>query len=324
MSKKVGILWGGGLGDLLVIRPFLLALHADPSVESYLLTSATHLSELFEEFCSPTKIIQLPRQYSMLLPIIRKWRHVFDLSYLGPYPTFKTRMLGQLLASEKLWSRFHKNIQPYILDQVFADIRALGLSTEINDKNLTVFLPWQTKNKNNPFLEGPPFLVLHPGAKKKWETTLWPTEKWKALVVKLLKETDCSLCVLGVKDEEKHLKTLVDPLPENLKNRVKLCIAQPLQNISELILGSCGVICHNSGILHLSTFLQKKTVCITGSSGIYWQPHFPWVKNLTSGLCSFACNCYKCPVPFFRAKCINRIETDTVWNEVTNHFNIGK
>ena len=324
MSEKIGILWGGGLGDLLVIRPFLLALHADSSVESYLLTTAAHSTELFEEFCSPTRVIQLPHQYSRLLSIVRKWRHVFDLIYLGPYPTFKTRLLGYLLSPGKLWSRAHKNIEPYILDQIIADIAELGLSTELKDKKPAVFLPWPAINQNNPFPEGSSFLVIHPGAKKKWTTTLWPIERWKTLIVTVLKETDYSLCILGVKEEEASLDSIITSLPDSLKSRVKLCVAQPLQNVAELILGSGGVICHNSGILHLSTLLQKKTLCITGSSGIYWQPHYPWVKNLTSGLCTFACNCYKCPVPFSRAKCINSIETGAVWKEVINHFNIGK
>ena len=61
MNKKVGILWGGGLGDLLVIQPFLKALQTDPSIQSFLLTNATHMRETIEEFCSPTRVIQLPR-----------------------------------------------------------------------------------------------------------------------------------------------------------------------------------------------------------------------------------------------------------------------
>jgi ADP-heptose:LPS heptosyltransferase len=324
MSKKVGILWGGGLGDLLVIRPFLQALQADPSVQSYLLTNATHMTELFEEFCSSTSVIQLPRQYSQLLRIIKKWHYSFDLIYLGPYPTFKTRLLGHILSPKKLWSVHHKNCSPYILDQVFADITALGLSAQTDHRDLTTFLPWQTERQDNPFLGKPSFLVIHPGAKQKWVTTRWSVEKWKALILKLLSETNYSLCMVGVKNEEGQLNDLVTFLPEKQKPRINLCVGKPLQNIAGIILGSSGVICHNSGIVHLSTFLQKKTVCITGSSGVYWQPHYPWVKNISSGLCSFACNCYKCPIPFFKGKCINRIETDAVWNEIINHFNIGQ
>ena len=324
MSKKVGILWGGGLGDLLVVRPFLLALQADPSVQPYLLTNAAHMTELFEEFCSPTRVIQLPRQYSQLLSIIKKWRRSFDLIYLGPYPTFKTRLLGNILSSKKLWSVHHKNCPPYILDQVFADITALGLSTQIDHRNLTAFLPWQTEGLDNLFSGTPPFLVIHPGAKQKWATTRWPVKKWKVLILKLLNKTNYSLCMVGVKEEEGQLNELTALLPEKLKCRIKLCVGKSLKNIAGIILRSNGVICHNSGILHLSTFLQKKTVCITGSSGVYWQPHYPWVKNITSGLCSYACNYYKCPIPFFRSKCIKDIETDAVWDEVVNHFNIGQ
>jgi len=322
MSKKVGILWGGGLGDLLVVRPFLKALQADPAVQSYLLTSATHMTELYEEFCSPTRVVQLPRQYRNLLPIIKKWRRNFDLIYLGPCPTFKTRLLGHLLSPKKLWSVHHQNSSPYILDQVLADITALGLSAQTDHRNLAAFLPWQTENQDNPFPGKAPFLVVHPGAKQQWVTTRWPIEKWKALILKLLNKTNYSLCMVGKKDEEEMLNDLVAFFPEKLKLRIKLCVGKPLQNIAGIILGSSGVICHNSGILHLSTFLQKKTVCITGSSGVCWQPSYPWVKNITSGLCNYACNCYKCPVPFFRAKCIAGIRTDTVWNTVVNHFNI--
>ena len=321
MSKKIGILWGGGLGDLLVIRPFLQALQADSSVQSYLLTNATHMSELLEEFCSPTRIIQLPLHYSRLLSVIKKWYRYFDLIYLGPYPTFKTRLLGYILSPKKLWSVHHKNCPSYILDQVFADITALGLSAQTDYKNLTTFLPWKTDSQYNPFSGKPPFMVIHPGAKLKWVTTRWPVEKWKALILKLLNETRFSLCMVGVKNEEGQLNDLTSFLPEKLKPRIKLCVGKPLQNITGIILGSNGVICHNSGILHLSTFLHKKTVCITGSSGVYWQPQYPWVKNITSGQCSYFCNCYNCPVPFFRSKCIGGIETNDVWNTVVNHFN---
>lgn len=322
MNKKVGILWGGGLGDLLVIRPFLKALQADPLVQSYLLTNATHMSGLFEEFCSPTRVIQLSRHYSRLLPVIKKWRRSFDLIYMGPYPTFKTRLLGHILSPKKLWSVHHKNCSPYVLEQVFADITALGLSVNTDKKNLTALLPWQVESQTNPFPGKPPFLVIHPGAKQKWTTTQWPVEKWKALILKVLSETDYSLCMVGVKTEEGQLNALAAFLPEKLKSRINLCVGKPLQNIAGIICGSNGVICHNSGVLHLSTFLQKKTVCINGSSGVYWQPQYPWVKNITSGLCSYSCNCYKCPVPFFKSKCIGGIEVDAVWNTVVNHFSI--
>lgn len=311
--KKVGILWGGGLGDLLMIRPFLLALHADAGIESYLLTTAAHASELFNELCSPTRVILLPRGIFDVSSILKQWGRFFDLIYMGPHPTFKTRILGHLLAPQKLWGRYNKETQPYLLEQVLADTKALGLDIFERGRNFTSFLPWKPENNFKPFADIKPFLVLHPGAKERWRTTLWPLEHWKKLTKKLLDESDFYICIVGVASEAERLNRIVQTIPNPQQNRIKLCLSWPLRNTASLIASSAGVICHNSGILHLATFLHKKTLCITGSSAEFWRPPYPWVINIISGACSLACNSYICPIPFFRAKCINKTTVNQVW-----------
>ncbi len=57
--------------------------------------------------------------------------------------------------------------------------------------------------------------------------------------------------MVGVKNEEKHLNDLIAVLSEKQKPRINICVGKPLQNIAGIILGSSGVICHNSGIVHL-------------------------------------------------------------------------
>ncbi len=312
-SKKIGILWGGGLGDLLVIRPLLLALQADPSIESYLMTTAVHLTGLFNELCSPTEVVLLPRRPGKLRPYLKKWRGFFDVIYIGPHPTVKTRILGHLLAPGKLWSRKHNDRPAYMLEQVLADITDLGLPAETTHQDFATFLPWKAEKNLNPFNNDKPFLVLHPGAKQGWTTTLWPIEQWQALIAKLLQETEYSLCLVGVASEQDRYETITGSLPEQHAGRVKLCLSWPLQDTAALISSSAGVICHNSGIMHLSTFFQKKTICITGASAGYWQPPYPWVANVTSGACTLACNCYRCPVPFSRARCIHKLDMQMVW-----------
>ncbi len=316
--KRIGILWGGGLGDLLMIRPFLKAVHSSPETESYLMTAESHLSELFDELCPPAEVIQLSRNPGHLLPVIKKWRHFFDLIYLGPCPTLKTRILGHLLAPKKLWSCRHKNADPFLLEQIIADIGALGLSGNQRACRLTDYLPWPVESSKNPFADPGHFFVLHPGAKARWSTTLWPLERWAQLVLKILGETDYSLCLVGTSNEEERLSNIAGRLPAQLSERVLLCLGWPIKKIASLVSSSSGVICHNSGILHLSAFIEKQTVCITGSSARYWRPPYPWVFNVTSGKCRQACNRYKCPVPFFRAKCINGVEVQDVWEVIRN------
>lgn len=317
--KKIGILWGGGLGDLLMIRPLLAAAHADTRLATYFCTSASHATELYQEFCAPTTVVQFPRNVRELLPAIKKWRHFFDLLYLGPYPSLKTRMLAHLLQPEKIWSKRHVQAQPFLLEQILCDCAALGLRSQRAAKDFISFLPWQLDSAMTPFPEKQPFVVMHAGAKQRWKTTRWPAENWAVLTKKVLDETSFGICFVGVASEEPIIAQIMAGLTSDRQGRIRRFISLPVRDTAQLISESRGVICHNSGILHLSTFLGKKTVCITGSSARYWQPPYPWVKNITSTACTRACNRYTCAMPFYRAKCIKSIPVENVWQAIREH-----
>ena len=49
------------------------------------------------------------------------------------------------------------------------------------------------------------------------------------------------------------------------------------------------------------------------SSARFWRPPYAHVKNVTSGACELACNQYRCPVPFYRARCIRELGVDPVF-----------
>ncbi len=160
---------------------------------------------------------------------------------------------------------------------------------------------------------------MHAGAKQRWETTRWPAENWALLTNRILDETPCGVCFVGVASEEPIIAQISAGLPAAAQARIRQCISWPVRDTARLISASSGVICHNSGILHLATFLGKKTVCITGSSARYWQPPYPWVKNITSAACNRACNRYTCAIPFYRAKCIKSITVENVWQAIREH-----
>ena len=172
--RKVAVLWGGGLGDLVVVNPFLRALRSRSGIESYLITTAIHVTEIHREFCAPTRVVILSRQLHELWRFVRKWRRVFDLIYLGRYPTTKTRILAKRPAPKQLWSRRHRDIDRFILEQVLCDTQLMDLDDGSISRDLPACLPWRMKSCGNPFRGGENFLVLHPGAKQQWETTIWP------------------------------------------------------------------------------------------------------------------------------------------------------
>ena len=317
--KKIGILWGGGLGDLLMIRPLLAAVHSEAKIESYLLTTASHVAGLFREFCGPTAVVQLPRKAGSLPPVIKKWRRFFDLLYLGPYPNLKTRMLARLLQPEKIWSRLHRQASPFMLEQVLCDCAELGLQHQSQKTDFRSFLPWPVAPAAQPFADERPFLVLHAASKQRWETKCWPAEKWSRLTEQLLAATRLGVCFTGIGAEEGLIRSITAGLPAGSQERIGIFLNQSLQDTAALIDAGSGVICHNSGILQLSAMLGKKTLCLTGSSAPYWQPPYAWVKNITSGACGLACNRYTCPVPFYRAKCIRALSVEDVWVGLRRH-----
>lgn len=322
-SSRIGILWGGGLGDLLVLRVFLQGIAHCLEKQPVFMTTAFHLPKIFQEFCVGVDVVIISRTPRRLVPLITEWRKHFDLLYLGPHPTLKTFFLGRLLAPGRLWVRRHRERQPYLVEQLLGDLSAFGLHEPELDEVFANALPWKVHHEYHPFGNEIPFLALHAGAKQGWQTTRWPFENWRDLIRKILQNSSYSLCLLGIDSEGEMLSSLVEPLPQSLRNRVCLALSRPLKDVAAIIVSSYGVICHNSGLLHLATFLKQKTISITGSSAHCWRPCYPWVVNVTSGQCDLACNCYRCPVPFFHAKCIQGLSVERVWQAVTDHLQMN-
>ncbi len=317
--QKIGILWGGGLGDLLMLRPLLAGIHAAADCDSRLLTTATHAAGLFREFCGPTGVVPLSRSAAGLLEAVRTWRGFFDLLYLGPYPTLNTRALARLLNPAEILSVRHRQAHPFVLEQVLCDCEDMELQPPARQADFRALLPWPVAAGGaSAWPDSRPFLVLHAGSKQRWETTRWPAEKWAALAGRLLRATPFSLAFVGVASEEALLRRITDKLSP--QERVRLCLDRDMRATAELVAAARGVICHNSGILHLAAFLGARTLCLTGSSARYWRPPYPWVKNITSGRCDLACNRYACPVPFYHSRCIRELEVDEVWAAALEHI----
>jgi len=321
-SSRIGILWGGGLGDLLILRFFTQTISNAFDRPPILMTTAFHLPQLFRELCNGMEVVIISRDPKRLPAVVRSWHKRFDFLYLGPYPTLPTLILGRLLAPHVLWRKRHRNCNVFLGEQLLADVSALGFHGPKVDEIFPNILPWKVQNPCNPFHNEVPFLVLHPGAKLQWQTTRWPIGNWHSLILKILQETGYSICLIGVESELQMLTSLLEPLPRHLRDRFSMAISWPLKEIAALIASSSGVVCHNSGILHLSAILKQKTISITGSSAVYWRPPYPWVQNVTSGECSLACNRYRCPVPFFRAKCISGLGVEKVWQSIVCHFRL--
>ena len=316
-QHRFAIFWGGGLGDILVLRPLLMALAVRLREPPLFFTTAHHLEGLFESLGLEVQLHVLP---TAPLDALKVFRHLgrFDWIYLGPHPRLKTRLLAQVVGAERIWSVQHPDADVFIGEQVLADIRALDLATPS-----AAVSPYGGAWAAAPDTPAQNYLVFHPGAKPRWETTRWPSDHWRELIRRVLAESNMELRLVGTDTERELLDPLVADLPAPSRARVRIDTQLSLQELGGLLVASRGVVCHNSGVLHLSAMLRRPTVAVTGSSARSWRPPYLHVANVTSGACELACNQYRCPVPFYRARCIRLLDVETVMGAVRERLLAG-
>jgi hypothetical protein len=303
-GDRFAIFWGGGLGDILVARPLLMALARRLEHPPYFFTTASHLEGVFEALDLRVDLRRLPSSPHEAFRVFRELGVRFDWIYLGPQPRLKTRLLATVVGAERIWSVRHPGAPAFLGEQVLADIRMLELAGP-GEALLPYGGRWDTGARPG---KGD-YLVLHAGAKGRWETKQWPEVKWRALMGKLLETPGLRLVLVGTPSEADALGRLAEGMDAG---RAEVRTDLSLAGLAASIEGSRGVICHNSGVMHLAAMLGKPTLVLTGSSPHRWRPPYAHVLNLDSGRCGLACDQYRCPVPFYRARCIRELEVETV------------
>lgn len=317
-QHRFAVFWGGGLGDILVIRPLLMALAEKLDEPPYFFTTAHHLEGVFEALGLNVRLHVLPTSPREALRVFRRLGVRFDWIYLGPRPRLKTRLLAHVVGAQRIWNVRHADRPDFLGDQILADVRALGLAG-----SAPTLQPYGGEwGGPAPSGRNGEYLVLHAGAKGRWHTKQWPEAKWVQLMDRLCRDTELRLVLVGTPDEAAMLAGLRAALPADAQARVQLRADGTLPELAACLRGSRGVVCHNSGVMHLAAMLSKPTLVLTGSAPQFWRPAYPHVLNLDSGRCHLACDQYRCPVPLYRARCIRELEVDTVIAAARRHLSI--
>ena len=315
-EDRFAVFWGGGLGDLLAVRPLLMALTERLREPPHFFTTAHHLEGLFDALGLDVRLHVLPTKPREALAVFRRLGTRFDWIYLGPHPRLKTRLLARVVGARHIWSRRHSEVDGFIAEQLAADMRALGLATPVRPYGGGAGLV------HAEVVVPDDYLVFHAGAKARWETTRWPTQRWRELLKRTLAASALEVVLVGVEAERPMLEELREDLDDAQRRRARVETDWNLPQLVTAVERSRGVVCHNSGVLHLSAALGKPTLALTGSSARYWRPPYPHVVNLESGACGLACNQYRCPVPFYRARCIRELDVEAVVTTMRETFGI--
>ena len=107
-------------------------------------------------------------------------------------------------------------------------------------------------------VNGPMLIAVVPGAR--WETKVWPAERFTA-VIDALYERGCRCVLLGGADEV----TLCHALAQTCRSSpLDLSGRSSLPVLAAVIEAVDGVLCQDSGVMHIAAALAKPLVCITG------------------------------------------------------------
>ena len=305
LEGRGAILWGGGLGDALVMRPLLEVLaNAGQPAPTYF-TTASHLSELFRELALPVDVCYLPRNPLKAVFVLRA-AGAFDWVYTGPRFSWKVRLLQYVVRSRKRLYRPASDPADFVADNIAEDISFFSNHRTVPYGTLPLFPAGPEREGLLPEF---PYVVIHLGAKSDWETKQWPMEKWQKLLMTLT-DMGWNIQIVGMPSEREHLSSITAPLHTADSMVVRTDLS--LWELERLISSAAGVVCHNSGVMHIAVAHHRPTLVLTGSSAFYWRPAYDWVSNIDSGECSLACNRYRCPVPGYGAKCIRELDAGDV------------
>ncbi len=314
--ERVAIIWGGGLGDVLVIRPLLEAA-CQPGWPAPLYMTRVHEGlDPLSAMGLPIPLLRLPAAPIAALRAVRRAGH-FDRVYWGPHNTWRSRWLGRAVAADRS-GPFHRAREPrFLADAIARDVVQMGWAETPPPSygSLPLFPAPVDGIDREPSAE--PYLVAHPGCKIGWQTTAWPFTEWRILL-KTLAGVGWRIRLVGSPNEYEGLNALAQSL--SIPHRMSVHTEWPLWQLERVIARATGIICHNSGIMHLALAYRRRTIVLTGSSAPYWRASYEWVRNLSSGDCNLACNRYRCPVPGYHARCIRNLEVRSVLTACQEHW----
>lgn len=150
-------------------------------------------------------------------------------------------------------------------------------------------------------------------------TKEWPVERFVELGVKAVKSLDAAIMVLGGKADREKAGPMVQGLADSVGEERVLNFTGELSLLeSAASMQYCDVIVSNdSGLMHIATAVQKKTVAIFGST-VEEFGFFPQGENVVvtekKGLYCRPCSHLglpRCPEEHFR--CMNEISVETVY-----------
>lgn len=250
----------------------------------------------------------------------------------------KNRLRKILLVKSKfLFNIFYKNKNYHTFDNYIKPIIKFAKQTNNENEIIQKYKFTEIKNnlsenfdlnKNLSFVKNS--IIIAPGAKH--FTKRLPKEKYIELSIKLLENyKSLNIIFLGGKEEIEIGQSIIEKITNNTQNndlssRVFNFIGElTLLESMSLIGESKGILCNDSGIMHLASATQTSIIATFGSTTqeLGFTPlsknYIIIEKDVECRPCSHI-GLDKCPKGHFR--CMNEIEINELYNNIISKFKL--
>lgn len=312
MSVKVLVLRFSSIGDIVLTTPVVRCLKEQLGAEIHYLTK-TAFKSILAENPHIDQCITFDNSTDEVLDQLKKERYDFVVDLHNNIRTLKLkRELGvksakfpKLNIRKWLYVNTKWDVMPdiHVVERYFKAVEVLGVFPD--NKGLDYYLSASDNvdlKQVLPLQIHPGFLVFTLGAQ--YKTKCLPEEK----IRDLLGLIDRPVVLLGGKEDQALGERLAFKYPEKVLN---LAGQLTLNQSASLVQQSGGVICHDTGLMHIATAFQKDMAVIWGNTTpkIGMSPYLPESEVLHFEVNELSCRpCSKigfqaCPKGHFR--CMN-------------------
>jgi ADP-heptose:LPS heptosyltransferase len=161
------------------------------------------------------------------------------------------------------------------------------------------------------------FIVIHPGCGAWGIHKRWPLKKFENLISKIIQHHSINIILVGGNDEIDLCNTIIEKL--NTKNIISLAGQLSIRQLSALLSKAKLVIGNDSGIMHLASACNVKTITLFGPTIAAWCA--PFTNNIVVSK-NLACSpCYlQMPFGCGNPVCMESIEVNEVYAIVSNEL----
>jgi ADP-heptose:LPS heptosyltransferase len=319
MIKKILILRFSSIGDIVLTTPVVRCLKNQLGAEIHYLTKAP-FKTILSENPHIDKLITFEKSADEVLDILKNEKYDFVVDLHNNIRTLKLKgKLGvksaafpKLNMRKWLFVNTKWDVMPdiHVVDRYFKAVESLGVQSdglgldyyipESDQVDLYEILPTSFQSR---------YWVYTLGAQ--YKTKCLPEEKINELLVLI----DVPIVFLGGKEDANLGERLAEKFP--LKS-INLAGKLNLNQSASVVQQSSGVVCHDTGLMHIASAFQKKMAVIWGNTtpkiGMY--PYLPKseveyfeVKELHCRPCS-KIGFQKCPKGHF--KCMNNQDLEAI------------